>query len=133
MPSANGNVFSGGIHSGMSNVIPFANGGVVNSAKYFPMSGGTGLMGEAGPEAIMPLQRDSSGKLGVSANGGGGGTQVNIFNQSGGQVEAKERKDSSGMKVIDIMIKAAVAKGMANGDFDKTMSSVYGLRRQGVR
>jgi phage-related minor tail protein len=70
--SANGNAFWGG------NVIPFANGGVVSSATMFPMARGMGLMGEAGPEAIMPLQRGADGKLGVRAGGGGqGGVVIN--------------------------------------------------------
>ena len=65
-PNANGNAFSGG------NVIPFANGGVVSSATMFPMAGNkTGVMGEAGPEAIMPLKRGANGKLGVQVQGGG--------------------------------------------------------------
>jgi len=67
VPNANGNAFYGG------NVIPFANGGVVGSPTTFPMSAGrTGLMGEAGPEAIMPLKRGKNGKLGVQAEGGAG-------------------------------------------------------------
>lgn len=48
-------------------VMPFASGGVVSSATYFPMRGGLGLMGEAGPEAIMPLSRGTDGRLGVKA------------------------------------------------------------------
>jgi lambda family phage tail tape measure protein len=65
IPSANGNMFQGG------NVVPFANGGVVSRPTLFPMMGGrTGLMGEAGPEAIMPLKRGRDGKLGVAAEGG---------------------------------------------------------------
>ena len=36
------------------------------------MRGGTGLMGEAGPEAIMPLTRGADGRLGVAAAGSGG-------------------------------------------------------------
>jgi hypothetical protein len=60
--SANGNVFSNG------GVVPFADGGVVGGPTTFPMSGGkTGVMGEAGPEAIMPLKRGADGKLGVAA------------------------------------------------------------------
>lgn len=49
------------------NVIPFARGGVVNRPTVFPMANGAGLMGEAGPEAIMPLRRGPDGRLGVSA------------------------------------------------------------------
>lgn len=56
----------------------FANGGVVGSPTTFQMSGGkTGLMGEAGPEAIMPLKRGSNGQLGVQVQGGSGGMTVN--------------------------------------------------------
>lgn len=55
---------------------PFASGGVVNSPSYFPMAGGFGLAGEAGPEAIMPLSRGSDGRLGVAMPAGG--TPANI-------------------------------------------------------
>lgn len=61
---ANGGVFEGGVQK-------FASGGVVTKPTMFPMSRGMGLMGEAGPEAIMPLRRLSNGRLGVEANGGG--------------------------------------------------------------
>jgi len=65
----------------------FATGGVVGSPTYFPMAGGnTGLMGEAGPEAIVPLTRDSNGKLGIKGGGGVNFTpniQINM-NASGG-------------------------------------------------
>ncbi len=51
----------------------FASGGVVSSPTYFPLRGGSwGLMGEAGTEGILPLRRDQSGRLGVTASGGGG-------------------------------------------------------------
>lgn len=68
---ADGAAFSGG------RVVPFAGGGVVNSPTTFPMTGGQiGLMGEAGPEAIMPLKR-VNGKLGVAATGGGSSVVIN--------------------------------------------------------
>jgi phage-related minor tail protein len=52
-------------------VRPFAAGGVVATPTYFPMAGGTtGLMGEAGAEAILPLARGPDGRLGVTAAGG---------------------------------------------------------------
>jgi Phage-related minor tail protein len=70
---AKGGVFQGG------NVTAFADGGVVAQATNFAMSGGRmGLMGEAGPEAIMPLTRGPGGKLGVQAHGGGGTLRVVI-------------------------------------------------------
>jgi len=71
-PSAYGNIFQNG------SVKAFANGGVVNGATFFPMTNGTGLMGEAGPEAIMPLKRGPNGRLGVEASGG----QQVVVNQS---------------------------------------------------
>jgi tape measure domain-containing protein len=64
--AANGAYFSGGVAA-------FANGGVVGSPTLFKFANGgttqTGLMGEAGPEAIMPLSRGAGGKLGVNASG----------------------------------------------------------------
>lgn len=64
LPFANGGAFSQG------RVMPFAKGGVVSSPVNFPMRGATGLMGEAGPEAIMPLTRGADGRLGVQTSGG---------------------------------------------------------------
>ena len=86
--NAKGNVFSGG------SVVPFADGGIVNSPTLFAMNGGAGLMGEAGPEAIMPLARGADGSLGIRG-GGGMNVTVNIstpdiqsFAQSQNQVSA---------------------------------------------
>lgn len=86
-----GNLFSSALSPKM-----FAHGGVVNSPVLFPLRGGTGLMGEAGPEAIMPLSRGSDGRLGVRMGGGGSGSvTINIstpdatsFRQSQSQVAA---------------------------------------------
>ena len=71
----------GGAWQGGSQIKAYANGGVVGGPTMFPMTGGkTGLMGEAGPEAIMPLKRGANGKLGVQMEGGGGDNVV--INQS---------------------------------------------------
>ncbi len=59
-------------------VTPFAKGGVIASPGYFPMGSGLGLAGEAGPEAIMPLQRGSDGRLGVSGGGGAVNVTFNV-------------------------------------------------------
>ncbi|GJE73874.1 phage tail tape measure protein [Methylorubrum suomiense] len=66
-----GGVLDGlGSDGGARRVRPFAGGGVVAAPTYFPMTGGDlGLMGEAGPEAILPLRRGSDGRLGVAAGG----------------------------------------------------------------
>lgn len=70
LPFADGAPFSQG------RVMPFATGGVVSSTTPFGMRGGMGVMGEAGPEAIMPLARGPDGKLGVRGGGGGGASIV---------------------------------------------------------
>lgn len=67
--NARGNAFNRGT------VIPFANGGVVNRPTLFPMAQGMGIMGEAGPEAVMPLKRGIDGKLGVQ---GGGSLSIHV-------------------------------------------------------
>lgn len=56
--------------------MPFAAGGIVAQPTYFQAGRTLGLMGEAGAEAIMPLQRTSDGRLGVAAQGGGAPTIV---------------------------------------------------------
>ncbi len=67
----------GGAFSGGSQIQAYADGGVVGGPTFFPMAGGkTGLMGEAGPEAIMPLKRGANGKLGVQAEGSSQGNVV---------------------------------------------------------
>lgn len=95
--------FNAGAAFNNGNVIPFAKGGVVNQPTIFPMAnGGTGLMGEAGAEAVMPLRRMSNGRLGVEAeNENGKAVQVNIYNQSGANVETRKRDDGS----MDIFIR----------------------------
>jgi phage-related minor tail protein len=86
-------------------VTPFAQGGVVATPSYFPMRGGLGLMGEAGPEAILPLARGPDGKLGVRA-GGGGGTSV-VFNVTTRDAESFRRAEAE----LTAMLARAVARG----------------------
>ena len=69
---ANGGVFSGAGISAHS-------GTIVNSPTVFPFAKGVGLMGEAGPEAILPLKRNSQGKLGVSVDNTGQERGSNIY------------------------------------------------------
>jgi lambda family phage tail tape measure protein len=102
---AQGGVFAHGA------VIPFALGGVVDRPTLFPMARGYGLMGEAGPEAVLPLKRLSSGNLGVEAAGGPQVT-VNVINNAGAQVKTEEKRDARGGLTIDVIIDA-VEQAMA--------------------
>ncbi|WLG49106.1 phage tail tape measure protein [Pseudomonas sp. FP1742] len=74
-PQAKGGAWAGGVQM-------FANGGafsdsVISTPTAFGMANGkTGVMGEAGPEAIVPLARDSQGRLGV--RGGANSSTVNV-------------------------------------------------------
>ena len=84
--NANGNAFVNG------HLQPFANGGVVSSPTMFPMSGNrTGIMGEKGAEAIMPLKRTANGQLGVQAQVQQ--PSINIYNQSDSRIETVQRPD----------------------------------------
>jgi lambda family phage tail tape measure protein len=66
--------FFGFANGGVFNA--YASGDVVNGPRFF--AGGAGLMGEAGPEAIMPLKRGADGRLGVAIQGGNQSGQQNI-------------------------------------------------------
>lgn len=101
LPFANGGAFSQG------RVTPFAKGGVVAAPMAFPMRGGTGLMGEAGPEAIMPLTRGADGRLGVQAQGGGRPVNI-VMNISTPDVGGFQRSHSQ--------IAAQLGRALARGD-----------------
>lgn len=90
-------------------VMPFANGGVVSGPVTFPMRGGLGLMGEAGPEAIMPLSRGADGRLGVRSEGGGRPIQV-VMNIQTPDAESFRRSQSQ----VAAQVSRALARGQRN-------------------
>lgn len=119
--NAKGNAFdSGGIHA-------FANGGAFTNsvvskptAFTFANGGALGVMGEAGPEAIMPLKRGANGSLGVQMysqpmasndNGGGAVINVNVINNSKAQVNTQQSQNGSGID-IDVMIDEVTANNI---------------------
>jgi hypothetical protein len=107
-------------------------GGVYDSPQYFKFAKGAGMFAEAGPEAIMPLRRDSAGMLGVSAVGAG--TTVNVYNQAPGvQATARESRDNNGRAIIDVVVEAVEGRlvdSMArNGRFGQALQSVYSMNR----
>lgn len=104
--NANGNAFSQG------RVVPLARGGVVSGPSVFPMRGGaTGLMGEAGAEAIMPLTRGADGRLSVRATEGGAARPVTInFNVTTPDAEGLRRSEAQ----IGAMLARVAARGGRN-------------------
>lgn len=99
-PNANGGVYSSAGLSAHS-------GTVVSQPTIFPFAKGAGLMGEAGPEAILPLKRGSDGKLGVSAGDGasGGGqavdVRVTVTIDEAGQTRVREISQSAAAAAVD--------------------------------
>ena len=98
--SANGNVFA------QNGIVPYAMGGIVDRPTLFPFAKGIGLMGEAGPEAIMPLKRGADGKLDVAGGGGGGSTNVTVNVDASGN--ARVQGDQSQAKQLGVAVSAAV-------------------------
>jgi hypothetical protein len=111
---------------------------IVSRPTYFRygdgFSLGLGLMGEAGPEAVMPLTRGGDGRLGVSAIGaasGGTAVYVIIQNYTNEEVRTEESLDSSGNQIRKVII-GVVKQSISSGEMDQSMSSRYGLRARGV-
>jgi len=116
--SEDGNVF------GPGGYVPFAKGGVVSGPTIFPFANGTGLMGEAGPEAIMPLSRGSDGKLGVAAANGNSAPKITINNYSG--QEASASTDNMGNIMVEIG--RAVAQDITGGGPTyRAIKSTFGI------
>ncbi|EGT4389779.1 phage tail tape measure protein [Cronobacter sakazakii] len=90
----------GGVYSSAD--LSSYSGSVVDTPTFFAFAKGAGVMGEAGPEAIMPLTRDASGRLGVKALGsgtqGGAGVSVSIgtINFTGGTGGAQGNTNAAG-------------------------------------
>ena len=104
MPFEKGGSFAQG------RVMPFAKGGVVAQPTGFAMRGGRGLMGEAGPEAIMPLARGPDGRLGVQASGGARPVTVVMNIQT---------PDVAGFQRSQSQIAAQAARMLARGQRNK--------------
>ena len=113
----------GVIHNG--SVVPYASGGVVGGPTYFPMSGGrTGLMGEAGPEAIMPLKRGKGGKLGVEVSGDTKPTVIHQnFNFSANGDESVKRMIAQAAPQIAKMTEKGIMDSRRRGG---QMKAVFG-------
>lgn len=115
--------------------------GIVDSPTFFKFRQGsgfaTGLMGEAGPEAIMPLARGSDGSLGVKVAGREGGqgeaafgfVTINVYSSE--KSEVSEQTDADGNKIYNVIV-GAVKSATAQGQLDRTFQSRFGLKARGV-
>ena len=147
-----GNVASAGVNSSGQSVAvnPWANakggvydspslsrysGQVVNRPTLFAFASGAGLMGEAGPEAILPLKRGSDGKLGVQTSGAGSNVQVEVNITNNGQAVSATQTGAqvNGQKIVVGLVLDAVANDIATGG--KTAKAVqqrFGVQRRGI-
>lgn len=142
-PSAQGNVFSGGSISDYS-------GSVVSSPTTFDFNEhltafrkGAGLMGEAGPEAVMPLTRGPDGTLGVRSYTPDFSmptpeVTVNVINNTGQQVQAQTTAAPDGQGGLNIeVVLDQVEAGMVQRDnagrsrFANHLDRTRGLSRAG--
>jgi len=133
-PSAMGNAYSntGMMSYALGGIPGYAKGGtftnqIVNQPTLFRAANGMGLMGEAGPEAIMPLKRDSSGRLGVS--GGGNDISVVVNNYGKERAEVKESTDGRGNRRIEVVVGEMVSGELTRvgSPLQQTFSNTYGL------
>lgn len=115
---------------GVPSLHAYANS-IVSKPTVFPFAKGVGLMGEAGPEAIMPLKRGPDGTLGV--RGGGSNVVVNVIESPGNGGQRQERQEG-GTTIIDIMVEQIEAKLASNtmrgqGPLYSANKQAFGLTR----
>lgn len=123
-PNAQGNAFAGG--TGLAQ-------GIYSQPTFFKFAkggtfGNTGVLGEAGPEAIIPLRRTASGDLGVQ----GSPVNVNVYNNAGVDIQTQTSTSADGTKQIDVYIEKKVRDGISSGAFDRVFRGAYGLSRVGA-
>jgi hypothetical protein len=128
---ANGGVIAGG------QVQQYGLGQIFTKPTMFPMANGMGLIGEAGPEAAMPLTRTASGRLGVHTSGGGGSdsggvVSVVMHNHTGSDMQhnAKVRRRPDGSKQMVIELKQMFIDDVnSGGKVAQAFEGKYGLKQ----
>lgn len=103
-----------------------ARGGILSRPTFFRSGPRLAVAGEAGPEAVVPLQRTSGGDLGVGASP----VIVNVHNNADAVVTEAHRDNADGSRQIDVYIERRVKELIGSGAMDRTMRSTYGLSRQ---
>lgn len=132
--SANGNVFTGiGDYSGRIVTRPT----LFSYSSHLKAFAKGGVMGEAGPEAVMPLRRMSNGRLGVESSGSGVNVPINIevVNESGQntKAEARQQRNNDGGMDVTVYIRQVVAQDITRGNggmVAQAIQGVYGVKRQ---
>ena len=127
-PSAHGNILSGAGISSYSNSI-VSEPTLFGFDRLTPFARG-GIMGEAGPEAVMPLVRTSGGNLGVRAEGTGKQiVNVTVINNAGAQVETNQRQNEDGSLDLEIVIDQMVTRSMVkrSGGGSNVLRKGYGI------
>jgi hypothetical protein len=113
--------------------LAFARGRVVGRPTLFPLARGIGLMGEAGPEAILPLQRLPGGDLGVRAAGGGAVFNQTIVNEAGVEIETEERRNASGgLDQLLVLVRRDAEQQMIEGRLGRATAERFGLSDRAV-
>jgi hypothetical protein len=121
VPSAFGNVFAAG------QVVPFANGGVpdiVASPTIAPMA----MFGEDGEEGILPLRRDARGRLGVSAGGAGGGTNVVINNHTDARPTVQRAPIGDVTVTLRQAMDSAAGDSLSSGAGRRVLAQQFGVK-----
>ena len=121
---AQGDIFSRG------SIVPFARGDIFNRPTFFPFAQGIGVLGEAGPEAIMPLARTRGGDLGVQVAAGGGKTELvfHILNNTSapiGKATGRQISDREFLIELDEINAQLVQSG---GKMASAISEMTGTR-----
>lgn len=132
--SANGNVFTGiGDYSGRIVTRPT----LFSYSSHLKAFAKGGVMGEAGPEAVMPLRRMSNGRLGVESSGSGVNVPINIevVNETGQstKAEARQQRNNDGGMDVTVYIRQVVAQDITRGNggmVAQAIQGVYGVKRQ---
>jgi phage-related minor tail protein len=111
-PGGNSGFADGGVFA-KNGIIPYAKGGIVNKPTMFAYGDGGagrfGLMGEAGPEAILPLKRGPGGRLGVESSGEVGNVVVNV-DAKGTAVQGDDSRADQLGRLIGAAVQAELIK-----------------------
>ncbi|MEI6986412.1 MAG: phage tail tape measure C-terminal domain-containing protein, partial [Rhodospirillaceae bacterium] len=124
-----GGLFAAGAVFDAGQVTAFASGGIFDRPPLFPMATGMGLMGEAGPEAVMPLQRGPDGRLGVSSSGGGGSNLLQMTDATSTYIINVDARGSTDAEATAATVQRVIADTLGRlvpGIVNQASASAYG-------